>query len=104
MNFIISINPDYKDIDLSTLQLRDIDRAELIKTMVAYGVQPVKVEGNESTISVFFLAEETEKFENNYLSNKPILIPLERWNYATEWWNNLMTLWNSKKRFLAHNK
>jgi len=96
MKSLVWQNPDYADkIDLP---LRDIDRANLVILMISYGCTPIKVEGDERQIVIWFLTEETERYENNYLANKDMVIPLSRLVYAMEWWSNMLTIWHSRQR------
>ena len=79
-------------------ELRDVDREELVKKYIMYGLEPLKVEADDDKVIVYFLASETSGFENMYFSNKEVVIPLQRVTYANEYWRDLIVLWRSKKR------
>ena len=96
--FLVSENPEMKDA-LSG-PLRDIDREDLVELIIAYGIKPVKVEGDRKQMWFFFVADEIQEFENKYLSNIPILLSIGMYAHGREYWRNAMTLWNSKKRFI----
>lgn len=91
----LSVHPDKKDYKGPT---RDIDRQELVVILIAYGIEPVKVMCDDKQVYVHFIPSEIEEFEEKYLSNKPILLSISMWAAGNEYWKNLMTLWNSKKR------
>jgi len=101
MRIIVATNTTLTEIP-SNGSLRDIDREDLVKKLIMYGLEPVKVEGDEQKIIVYFLASDTERFENEYLSNKNLLVPLQRVTYANEYWRDMMTLWKSKLRQAAN--
>jgi len=96
MRYLLSSNQD-KPIPPNS-ELREIDREDLFKKLIMYGMETVKIEADDQKIVAFFLAEEVEKFENAYLSNRNIEVPLMRVIYANELWRDLMTLWKSKMR------
>lgn len=78
---------------------RDVDREDLIKKCIAYGVEPVYSEGDDRVIWVYFLPEEIEVFENNYFSNKTIVLSTIQWSYANDWWRDAMVMHKSKMRW-----
>jgi uncharacterized protein (UPF0248 family) len=96
--FIVSTNPNYQDVDRSLL--RDVDREDLVKNIIRFGIEPMIWEGDDRVLTVWFVAKDIERFENIHLSNQDMVIPLQRIVYADELWRNAMTLWRSKLRYL----
>jgi hypothetical protein len=91
----IAINPEKADIAKGLL--RAIDREDLVKILIAFGLEPARVEGDTSKVVVFFTGSEVEKFDEQFLSNKSsMVVPVQRVIYANEYWRNLLTLWKSK--------
>lgn len=80
------------------MALRDIDRQGLIELLIAYGIEPVKIEGDERQIVFYFLEEDVNKLENRYLSNQSIHTEWKMVIHARELWNNTIILWKSKIR------
>jgi hypothetical protein len=89
--FLISTNPD-KIIPPGVIP-RDYDREDLIKLMIAYGTEPVKVEGDDQAIWVHFLPDEAEAFENSYYSNKQMVTTIAMQSHANDYWIIGATSW-----------
>lgn len=92
----IFTNPDYKDD--SKVILRDVNREDLFKKLIMFGHECQYAEGDDDKITAYFYDEEVVKMESLYLSNKALMVPLQRVIYANELWRDLMTLWKSYLR------
>jgi hypothetical protein len=91
------VNPDKKDVERKFL--RDIDREDTIKLLVAFGLEPALVEGDDTKVVVWFVATEIEGFETRFISNKAdMVVPVVRVIYSNDYWRTLMTLWKSKMK------
>jgi hypothetical protein len=93
----ITVAEDAARKDTAKNLLREIDREDLVKLLIAYGIEPVLVEGDATKVVLWFIATEIESFENRYLTNKAdMVVPVLRIAHANEYWRNLLTLWKSK--------
>jgi len=96
---LVSSNPDYTLEQIDAMALRDIDREELVRLMISYGIETMKVMGDDHQVVVWFRAEDVAPFESKYLSNKMITVDWRMVVASFDWWRNAIVLWKSKIRF-----